>query len=335
MNTLKWIPILALSVIAISTQSLIAQDGITTREPKSRQVSQAYGFVLAQGYTLNRIETEYPDLAHAVRAAHFAFMSTGLGEGANALEAVLKNELADEWPTTKAKLEEQIHGLGAQRVLTRQLAEQSIDEVKQRAKGKLPESIRNTLLATNPTYVKSPGAELAAGWRQDFSTLKHPKSEDAAITIALPMSWSKRESTHDGVVQVFRNGAGNGPILCTIYCKKVLDDSDGDFTPEEMKELFSKSFIKEAIPKGAAFIEGRSMIIAGEIGAMQIYDMKEETLDVVMKARITNFVIAHKEHNIQVKFEIMEQFLEGLDMDQAQKAYFPTYRAIMSTLARN
>lgn len=335
MNALRWISILSVAAMAMSTPHLVAQEGISTHEPKWKQVSQAYGFVLAQGYTLNRIETEYPDLAHAARAAHFAFMSTGLGEGVNALEAVLMDEMADEWPTTKAQLEEQLLGIAGQRVLTRQLAEQAIEEVKLRAKGNLPESIRNTLLATNPTYVKLPGAELAAGWRQNFTTLTHPKSEGAAITIALPLSWSKRESTHDGVVQVFRNGAGNGPILCTIYCTKVLDDSEDDYTVEEMKELFSESFIKETIPEGATFIEGRSMIIAGKTGAMQIYDIRQEALDVVMKARITGFVIAHKKHKIQVNFEIMEQFLEGVDMDQAQKAYFPTYRAIMSTLSRN
>lgn len=325
----------ALALVAISLTSLVAEEGVTTREPKWKQVSQAYGFVVAQGYSLNRIITEYPDLAPAVRRVNFEFNSTGLGEGANALEAVLKEELGAEWPATKIKLDEQFLGIVEKMELTRETAEQGIEEVRQRAKGNMPESIRNTLLANCPAYVKSPGAELSAGWRQNFSTLKHPKSEGADITIGMPLSWRKRESTRDGIVQVFRSGAGHGPILCNIICKKVLEDADGDATPEDMKEFFTEAILKEMVPDDATFIEGRPMTIAGAVGGINIFDVTQEMLDVKMKMRSTTFIIIQKKQLIQVNFLIMGQFLKDMDFDEAQKAYFPTYRAIMSTLVRN
>lgn len=325
----------ALALVAISLTSLVAEEGVTTREPKWKQVSQAYGFVVAQGYSLNRIITEYPDLAPAVRTANFEFNSTGLGEGANALEAVLKEELGAEWPATKIKLEEQFLGIVEKMELTRETAKQGIEEVRQRAKGNMPESIRNTLLASCPAYVKSPGAELSAGWRQNFSTLKHPKSNGADITIGMPLSWRKRESTREGVVQVFRSGAGNGPILCTISCAKAIEEVEGELSADEMKELFTAAFIKETLPDGATFIEGRPITIAGKTGAMSVFDMTQEELDIKMKMRFTMFTVAHKQHIIYVNFQIMEQFLKGMTFDEAQKAYFPTYRSIMSTLVRN
>lgn len=332
---MKHILFTILTVIAFSLHSLIAQDEVTTREPKWKQVSQAYGFILAQGYSLNRITAEYPDLAPFVRAANFAFMSTGLGEGANSLEVALKDELGDKWPATKTELEQQFLALAEKQVLTRDVAMQYIEEVKQRAKGVMPESIRNTLLATNPAYVKSPGAEMSAGWRQNFSTLKHPKSEGADITLGMPLSWRKRESTRDGIVQVFRSGAGNGPILCNIICKKILEDADGDATPEDMKEFFTEAILKEMVPDDATFIEGRPMTIAGAVGGINIFDMTQEMLDVKMKMRSTTFIIIHRKQLIQVNFLIMGQFLKDMDFDEAQTAYFPTYRAIMSTLVRN
>jgi hypothetical protein len=326
-----------LSILACATvsNSLLAQEGVTTREPKWKQVGQAYGFVVAQAYSLNRIATEYPDLAPEVRRATFEFSSTALGEGANALEDVLKQELGDEWPATKVKLEEQFLGIVEKMVPTRETAVQGIEEIRERAKGNMPESIRNTLLANCPAYVKSPGSELSAGWRQNFSTLKHPKSAGADITIGLPLSWRKRESTREGVVQVFRSGAGNGPILCTISCVKALDDADGELSADDMKELFTDAFIKEALPDGATLIEGRPMIIAGKTGSMSVFDVTQEDLDVQMKMRFTTFTIAHKQHIIYVNFQIMGQFLNGMTFDDAQKAYFPTYRSIMSTLVRN
>lgn len=327
--------LLAIVCVIASLGSLFAQEGVTTREPKWKQLAQAYGFVVGQGYSLNRIAAEYPDLAPSVRRATFEFSSTALGEGANALEDALKGELGAEWPATKAKLEEQFLGVVEKMGLTREVAEQGIEEIRQRAKGNMPESIRNTLLATCPAYVKSPGAELSAGWRQNFSTLKHPKSAGADITIGLPLSWRKRESTREGVVQVFRSGAGNGPILVTIHCAKALDDSDGDFTADDMKELFTDAFIRESLVDGATLIEGRSMTIAGMTGAMSVFDLTQQELDIEMKSRFTTFSIAHKQHIVTISFQIMGNFLKGMTLDEAQKAYFPTYRTIMGTLVRN
>lgn len=328
---------LILTILAIATvsHSLLAQEGVTTREPKWKQVGQAYGFVVAQAYSLNRVATEYPDLAPEVRRVSFEFYSTGLGEGANALENVLKQELGDEWPATKVKLEEQFLGLVEKVELTRETAIQGIQEVRERAKGNMPESIRNTLLANCPAYVKAPGAELSAGWRQNFSSLKHPKAAGADITIGFPLSWRKRESTREGIVQVFRSAAGNGSILVTISCAKALDDADGELTADDMKELFTDAFIKESLPDGATLIEGRPTTISGMTGAISVFDLTQEEMDIEFKSRFTTFTIAHKQHIVSISFQIMGNFLKGMTLDEAQKAYFPTYRAVMGTLVRN
>jgi hypothetical protein len=319
----------------VCSHSLLAEEGITTREPKWKQDAQAYGFFYAQNYSLNRIATEYPDLAAQVRLANFDFMATALGEGANALDPVLKQGWPKEWAEAQPQIEAQFVRIANEQKLTREIAVAYIQEVNQRSKGNLPESVRNAFLANSPAYVKSPGAELSAGWRQNFSTLKHPKSAGADITIGLPLSWRMREGTREGVVQVFRSGAGNGPILVTINCVKALEDADGDVTEGEMKELFTDQFIKDSLPEGATAIEGRPMTIAGKPGVMSVFDLTEQELDIEIKSRVTKFTIAHKQHLIAISFQIMGNFLKDMTLDEAQKAYFPTYRAIMSTLVRN
>jgi hypothetical protein len=331
---MKYLTFAILALVSI-IQPLLAQEGVTPREPKWKQVGQAYGFFYAQNYSLNRITTEYPDLAPQVRLANFAFMATALGEGASALDQVLKREWPKEWADAQPKVEEEFLRLVNDQKLTRETAVAYIEEVNQRAKGNLPESIKMAFLANNPAYVKSPGAELSAGWRQNFSTLKHPKSAGADITIGFPLSWRKRESTREGVIQVFRSGAGNGPILVTINSGKALEDAEGDFTEDDMKELFTDAFIKESLPEGAILIEGRPMTIAGKTGVMSVFDLTQQELDVEMKSRFTTFTIAHRQHIITVSFQIMGNFLKDMTLEEAQKAYFPTYRSIMSTLVRN
>lgn len=332
---MKTFIVFALIIFTSCIQPLHAQKESTPREPKWKQISQAQGFFTAQNYSLNRIAAEYPDLAPQVRQANFAFMSSALGEGAGALESVLLREWSKEWAEAQPEMEAQCKEIVSQQVLTRERSVAYLKEVNQRAKGIMPESIRNTLLANCPAYVKSPGAELSAGWRQNFSTLKHPKSDGADITIGLPLSWRKRESTRDGVIQVFRSGAGNGSILVTINSAKALDDADGEFNDEDMKELFTVAFINDSLPEGVTLIEGRPMTIAGKTGTMSVFDLTQEELDIKLASRFTTFTIAHKQQVISVSFQIMGNFLKDMTLDEAQKAYFPTYRSIMATLVRN
>lgn len=332
---MKPLYIIAALLIPFAVHSVQAQKETTTREPKWKQVSQAYGFFYAQNYSLDLIAREFPDLAPQVRQANFEFMSTALGGGASALESVLVREWPQDWAEAKPKITKQFEEIVANQAFTRDVAEAYIKEVNQRAKGVLPVAIRDAYLAYYPAYVKSPGAELSAGWRQNFSTIDHPKANGANISFGLPLSWSKREGTREGVVQVFRSGAGHGPILCTLMCERVLDPSEGDFSEADMKEVFTDSFIKESLPDGATFIEGRPMTIAGMPGVMSIFDIAQEELDIEMKMRFTSFVFAHKQHIIFINFQLMDKFLSGVTFDEAQKAYFPTYRTIMATLVRN
>ncbi len=307
----------------------------TPREPRSQQVSQAYGFMVSQNQLLSRVATEYPSLASEVGAAMFAFESSALGKGAAELEGALKAEVGNEWPGLKSAIEKGAEENTKQLALTNVAAKEYLAEVKLRARGKLPESIRNILLALNPAYVTSPGAELAEGWRQTYSTKAHPKSEGAEITLALPLSWSKREGNQAGIVQVFRSGAGYGPIMCNIFCKKVNDDSEDDATLQDMNGFFTNDNLAMMARSVGRMVEARRITIAGAPGGVVVYESTQEMLGMMTETRTTNFTIIHKKHLIQVNFVVTKQFLKGVTFDEAHKAYYPTYLVIMSTLARN
>jgi len=81
-------------------------------------------------------------------------------------------------------------------------------------------------------------------------------------------------------------------------------------------------------------IDARRITIAGSPGGVVVFDSKQEMLGIMTEARNTGFSIIHKKHLIQVNFVVAKQFLNGMTFDEAQKLYYPTYIAIMSTLAR-
>ncbi|WP_265594041.1 hypothetical protein [Haloferula sp. BvORR071] len=277
-------------------------------------------------------------MLNEIRSARFAFQSSDLGKGAATLEGELKGMLsAADWEKVsiglRKKAEETVGDPGD---FNRETAREWLQGVKDQAKGQMAEGIRNTLLASNPAFVDSPGAELAAGWRQDFKTVKHPKADGADITIGFPLCWTKRESSRPNFVQVFRSGAGHGPLMSIISCKKALGDGEAGPTPEELKEVFVPAFFKELLPPGAKEIESRAMKIANQPGWMMVYDSEEETLDIKVRQRMTAFYVFHKKHLITISFSILEPSLKkGMDFDAAQKAYFPTYRTIVGTLVLN
>lgn len=313
-----------------------SQEGvITPRESRSQQISQAYGFMVSQNQLLSLVAAEYPSLASEVGAVMFAFETSALGKGAAELEGALKAEAGNEWPGLKSAIEKGAKENTKQLALTNDSAKEYLAEVKLRARGKLPESVRNILLALNPAYVTSPGAELAEGWRQTYSTKAHPKSEGAEITLALPLSWNKREGNQAGIVQVFRSGAGHGPIMCNIFCKKVNNDSEGDATLQDMNGFFTNENLTMMARSMGRMIDARRITIAGAPGGVVVFDSKQEMLGMMTEARTTNFTIIHKKHLIQVNFVVAKQFLNGVTFDEAQRSYYPTYLMIMSTLTRN
>jgi hypothetical protein len=310
-------------------------DLFTPREPLSQQVSIAYGFMVSQNQILERISTEYPSMASEVGTAVFAFEKSAIGKGAAELENAFRMVAGNDWPTLKAKIESTTAENTRRLDLDEGAVRDYLGEVQMRARGKLPDSIRNVLLSINPAYVASPGQELADGWKQTFSTKAYPKSEGADVTISFPLSWHKRDGNQTGVVQVFRSGVGHGPIICTVFCKKVHSAGEGDATLQDMNGLFTDENLEMMARGMGRMVEARRMSIAGAPGGLIVFDSRQETLGVSNKMRTNCFTILHKKHLIQLNFIITEQFLDGVTFDEAQNLYYPTYIAIVSTLARN
>jgi hypothetical protein len=324
----------ALLTLAIASSLSVAQD-VSPKEPRWKQLSQAYGFVLGQQASLELIERKFPDLAQGVKESWFAFNASALGESVEGVEAELSGELGDKWPEMKEKMSSQMKELIEGQQFTREQAIAFLSEVKLRGKGELPDSIRSALLSAHPRFSRNPGLELTEGWKQTFRTKGHQKAKGADFSVSFPASWSKREGNRPNIIQVFQSGAGHGPIMCNLMVKDIPLPAGYKPTPEELKEFFQPNELKDMVPEGGTFIDAKSIVLEGEPAGMLVSDQTMQRLDISLTMRMTQFVTIQDTSLIFIQFMVAKMPDSTESLDELQKKYLPTYRAIANTFVFN
>lgn len=312
-----------------------AQEEFTPKAPRWKQLSQAYGFVLGQQVSLDLITKNFPTLAKDVKETWFAFNSTALGESFEGVESELTRELGAKWPEFKAQMATQMNDVVGKQEMTLQQANDFLSEVRGRAKGEMPETIRATLLSANPRYSKNPALEIADGWKRIFTTKGHPKAKGADFSISVPASWSKREGNRPNIIQVFRSGSGHGPIMCNLMVKTIPLPAGYTPTKKELKEFFQPDELKQMIPDGAKFVTAQEMVLEGAPAGMLVCDVTKQRLDVKATMRMTQFVTIENKSMIIIQFTVVQLPGTKETLDQLQQKYLPTIKSVANTLVLN
>ena len=283
--------LLAVSILIIFGSFATVQDA-RSNEPRSRQLGTAYGFILGQQASLELIEKKFPDLSRDVKASWFAFNSSALGESVKGVEAEMSNQFGDKWPTLKKKMTAQMKKMTEGQQLTRNQAIAFLGEVKLRAKGELPDSIRSTLLSANPRYSKHPSLEMSEGWKKVFPSKGHAKAKGLNMKISYPSSWKQTEGTRPNILQKFQ-GANIQDGMVMLITKALPAPYNRKLTAAEKNELVSEEVTKEFIPDGAKFISHKITKIDGEIAAMFEYEVMVERVGYSIGQKILSFIIPH------------------------------------------
>lgn len=329
------IHILCSIFLLIAISSAIAQETVDSKEPRWKQLGQAYGFVLGQQSALELIEKTFPDLTTSVKEAWFAFNSTALGESTKGVEAELSKELGEKWPEYKTTVTTQMDELVGKQEPTRQQAVDFLAEVKKRSKGNLPESIRSTLLSAHPRYSKNQALELADGWKQTFRTKGHTKAKGVDVSVSFPASWSKREGNRPNVVQFFRSGAGHGSLICTLLIRDLSLTDDYELTNSEIKEFFKPEELQRSTPAGAIFVDAKEIVLEGSPAGILVFDQTQQRLDVKFTMRMTQFVVIHGHAMVFLQFAFAKMPDSGQTLEELQNQFRPTIMAIANTYVWN
>ena len=332
---IKTIFTLYAAALLLAISSAIAQEVVDTKEPRWKQLSQAYGFVLSQQLALELIEKQFPDLEISVKEAWFAFNSTALGESMEGVEAELSDKVGEKWPEYKKTMAAQMDELVGKQQLSRQQAVDFLAEVKKRSKGDLPGAIRSYLLSANPRYSKNQAFEIGDGWKQTFRTMGHAKAKGIDVSISVPASWTKREGNRPNVVQFFRSGAGHGPLMCSLVIKTLPLPAGYKPTKAELKELVQPEELKGTIPDGAKFIDAKEMVLDGSPAGMIVFEQTQQRLDFKLRTRVTGFTVVHGHAMVSLDFMFTEMPDSGQTFEELQKRFMPTIKAISNTYVWN
>ena len=331
---MNWIQPLAF-LLTLALAGAASSGEISAKEPRWKQLSQAYGFVVAQQTSLELIEREFPDLAKDVKGAWFAFNSTALGESVKGVEAELARLLGQDWSKYNNDLTAQIDTLITGQDVTRQQAVAFLQEVRQRAIGELPESILATLLSAHTRFARNPGLELLEGWKQTFRTRGHPKAKGVDFSIAFPLSWSRREGNRPNVIQFFQSGAGHGPIMSSLMVRDIPLPAGYELSERELREFFHPNELRHMVPHGGEFIDARAISLEGAPAGILVSDQTIERLDMTVTTRMTQFVTIQEKSMIFFQFMINKLPDSNESLDELHKNQFPTYRAIVNTFVLN
>jgi hypothetical protein len=327
------VALLLLSLCSLS--SLRAHEDFDTKEPRWKQLSQAYGFVLGQQTSLELVERKFPTLAKDAKEAWFAFNSTALGESVKGVEDELARELGAKWPEYKEQMATQIHDLLGKQDLTLQQATEFLAEVRRRAKGDMLETIRSALLSAHPRYSKNPALELSDEWKQTFRTKDHPKAKGVDFSISVPASWRKREGNRPNIIQVFRSGSGHGPIMCNLMVKAIPRPAGYTPTKQELKEFFQPDELKGMVPDGGKFVTAQELVLEGAPAGMIVCDITQQRLDLTITMRMTQFVTIHKNSLIFIQFMVSKLPDTEETLDQLQQQFLPTFKSVANTFVLN
>ena len=331
---MKWIHPIAL-LVTLAVAGPASSGEIAAKEPRWKQLSQAYGFVLAQQTSLEQIEQMFPDLTKDVKSAWFSFNSTALGESVKGVEEELTKLLGRNWSKYKNDLIAQIDTLLVGQDVTRQQAVVFLQDVHQRAKGEVPESILATLLSAHPRFARNPGLELLNGWKQTFRTKGHLKAKGIDFSLSFPLSWSKREGYRPNVIQVFQSGAGHGPIFCSLMVKDIPLPAGYKLSEYELREFFHPNELRHRVPDGGTFIDAKSISLEGAPAGILVSDQPMQRLDLSLTLRMTQFITIQGKSMIFIQFAIPILPDSKESLDELQEKQLPTYRAIVNTFVLN
>lgn len=266
---------------------------VSAKESNITKLSSAYGFIIGQELSLELVEKQFPNLSTEVKAAWFAFNTSGIGEGAKSVKGDLEVALGDKWPEFKRKMSEQISLAMKDQQLTQKQAEEFLNQVKKRSKGQglLPQPILATLLSANKRFENNPALEMAEGWKTTFSTKGHEKAKGMKFKVSYPSSWQAAEGSRPNIVQKFIGKSTSGMDMVTLTTKSLPPPFDKKLTPEETKEILSKDVVIEMLPSGSKILSHKITKIDGEPCAMAEFIFVTERVGIKIAQKGMVFVI--------------------------------------------
>lgn len=260
-------------------------------------LAEAYGFVLGQKLSLERIAREYPDLARDALLARLSFERTFgdiHGKLRPKMVAFMGEELFQQFLSDVTAQLEQING---QQEITREIADQFLEEVgSRRAKGDIYSPTLEYLLAIR--FGDNPAQEYTKGFRQRYHTDGTGKSLGVILNLQLPKSWQELEGNRPHIVRKWKSEAGTGMELIML---QVRGTEGVSVTRADVAEMMQSGEIEGLIPEGGALLDYGMVSVEGLPGYFMDFDVLMERAGMAVYQKMRQYSFFYHDRMISVQ----------------------------------
>ena len=322
MNLKRLIFILIFLTYGLPTR---AQTVTSNIQSKNARVIQAYGYLMEQEYSLNKIKNEFPAFESDVAKTQISFNSTFGKSKQN-----LSNYIVDKLGSVKlASINSQSRMVVGLVVLSEDGAFKFLNEVDKRSKGNIPSPILETLLSFQ--FLNQPLEEIRMGYYYTFQTKNHPKAKNTDWLIKVPKSWRASEADTPNLIQQFLSDYGDGNHSIFLMVKDLNLPKGSTLSQEEINDFFTEKQMMNIVPKGGKLVSFSKMNLDNNLGGMLQIEQTHDRLDLKVRMLTTQFMFIRgsKFYTLQCGLGSLEP---TIDLNSEMQKYLPFYRYIANSL---
>lgn len=314
--------------IALAT---IARAEIVITNPVAKDIGQSYGFFLGQKYSLEKILSEFPRLAGAVKLAQAEF-SAAFGDSINEMDSRMSALSQTEWDKIKASLHRQIANDTGKIVLTQAEAEQFINVVRNRAAGDIPSPIIETLLMFKPRHQSDPVTEFTDGHKQRYTSTGSGKAKGVAFALEAPKSWKALEGNRPNIVTKFVSENGRGLEMFLVLIKTMPLESGESITEADITEILNPKDMEDMLPEGTNYISSGKFTLETLPGYWVRFDANASRGRQSIKMSSVMYTIFYKNRMIQMQGQVAASGGDGNDLNVRYKKFEKLFDLIAQSL---
>lgn len=290
-------------------------------------MTQAYGYLLGQDYSLSLIEIEYPELKGATTLARAHFDSTFPGIKSQ-IEAQLMQALGEKlFQETIFSLNASLEETLGRQLITEEIAANFLQQMKRRSMGEIESPVLEYLLTVN--YAANPLGEFTDGFRQRYETDGTGKAQGLKVNLQLPRSWLGKNGERPHIVQKWISGNGTG--LESIHLD--IRDSQG-YTPtkKEIEEFVSSGEVKNTVADGFSYVASGSFALESQHGYWVHMIMPNERLGVKMYQIGLMYQLFFRGKAIGIMCQVGGSQNEKPKIDDAFKRMYPLCQQVVNSI---
>lgn len=317
---------IAIMLVVFSTLNVFGQSTDRLKVPKPNRVSGAYGYLIAQEYSLGIIKEEFPQYKMRVLGAEALFRRT-FGDSKEGMKKFLAEYLNSK---IIYELEDRIKKMVNDQIFTEELAENFISEVESRARGNIPSPVLETLLSFQ--FSERPQDEFTRGHIVIFKTKGHLKSKNTDWQVQVPQSWRSEEAGSSNVIQTFTSDFGSGNQSIILMNKEISLDNRYEISKIEIDEFFTEKEVKQYVP--GEFISFTKMTFYNNVGGMMVYEQIGQNLDIKIKMRFANFTFIRENILYSLQCTVSSTNIEE-DLSLEFDKYLPLFKLVANSIVVN